>query len=166
MMTFAIAARLPKISSYFAIFFKVSSWSFKSASSSSPINFCRRISRIAVVCLSVKRSFAASRFDCSDLKLMLSVIPSVKQALASFTFLLPRRISMIRSMTSVALIRPSWISFLSRSFARSVWYLRVASSYWKFTWWRMIGTIPIVSGFPSATANMLTPKVSSSFVFL
>ena len=56
----------------------------------------------------------------ADLKVILSVTTSVRHALASFTFLLPRRISIIRSMTSHALINPSCISFLSNSFFSNV----------------------------------------------
>ena len=161
-----MVARFSKMSSYSAICFNVSSWSFINASISKPISFCKRISRIAVVWRSVKRSSDAIFSDCADLKVILSVTPSVRHALASFTFLLPRRISIIRSMTSHALINPSCISFLSNSFFSNVWYFLVASSYWNFTWWRMIGTSPSVSGRPSATASIFTPNVSSNFVFL
>ena len=166
MITFAMEERCSKISSYFPILRSVSSCSFMSASISNPISLYRRISRIACACRSVKCSCCAIISDAGFLNVILSVTPSVRHALASLILRLPRRISIMRSMTLQALIKPSWISFLSSSFARSVLYLRVAISYWNCTWWRMIGTIPIVSGLPSATASILTPKVSSSFVFL
>ena len=69
---------------------------------------------------SVNRSMEAIFFEIFDLKVMLSVRPWVRQALASWTLRLPRRISMIRSITSQALMSPSWISFFSSSLARSV----------------------------------------------
>ena len=99
------------------------------------------------------------------MKRMPSVTPFTRQSLAWGRVLLPRRISIIRSMQSQALMRPSCISFFSRSLARRVLYFRVQISYWNSTEWRMTGTRPRVSGFPSATASILTPKVSSSRVF-
>ena len=132
-MTFAIAARLLKISLYSAMLASVFSCSFIRASISSPISLYRRISKMASAWRSVKRRLCASFWDCADLKAIPSVIPSVRQALAILTFALPRRISMIRSITSQAWINPSCTSFFSSSFASSVVYFLFASSYWKFT---------------------------------
>ena len=70
------------------------------------------------------RQFSAGLFLFSD----NSFIP------VSYThLLLPRRISMIRSITSHALIRPSCTSRRSISLRRRFWYLRVATSNWKST---------------------------------
>ncbi len=165
-MTFFIESRLDKISSYSAIFLHVSSCSFISASISRPIKRYRRISKIADAWRSVKSSFAACLRDFSLRNLIAPVSPFIRQFFASFIFLLPRKISIIRSITSQARISPSCTSFFSCSFASSVLYFLVASSYWNSTWWRIIGTMPIVSGLPFATESMLTPNVSSSFVFL
>ena len=57
--------------------------------------------------LSVNKSFAAAFSLAFDLNLMPSVIPSTRHFFTCSRFLLPRRISMIRSITSQALIRPS-----------------------------------------------------------
>ena len=148
------------------MFFNVSSCSAISASISSPISLYRRISRIAVAWRSEKWSMEAVFSESLDLNLIPSVSPVIRHFFACLIFLLPRRISMIKSMTSQALIRPSWISHLSCSFFSRVVYLRVASSYWNCTLWRITDTSPIVSGFPLATASIFTPKVSSSRVFL
>ena len=121
---------------------------------------------MASACLFVKSRVFAAFSEVLVLNFMPSVFPSTRQASAIALSLLPRRISMIRSMQSQAFISPSWTSFFSLSLFRSVVYLRLASSYWNSTWCLMIGTIPRVSGRPSQTQSILTPNVSSSFVFL
>ena len=73
---------------------------------------------------------------------------------------------MIRSITSHALIRPSWTSCFSSSLSSSVWYLRVVISNTKSTWYSIICFRLNVSGLPSATASIFTPNVSSRRVFL
>ncbi len=84
-----------------------SSWSFRI---SSPVNLDSCIARMASACLSVKLSLAASFFDFSDLNLIPSVFPSIRQVFACLMEELPLRISIIRSITSVALINPPTIS--------------------------------------------------------
>ena len=93
-------------------------------------------------------------------------MPSTRHFFTCSRFLLPRRISMIRSITSQALIRPSCTSCFSSSLSRSVWYFLVVISKTKSTWYSMICFRLSVSGRPSATASILTPKVSSRRVFL
>ena len=161
-----MAARLPRISSYLAILANVRLCSFCNASISKPISLYRRISKMAVACRSVKQRCLASSSEPRKRNFIFSVLPCIRHSLASRIFFAPRKISIIKSMTSQALIRPSCTSFFSSSLASNVLYLRVASSYWKSTWWRIMGTSPIVSGLPSATASILTPNVSSRRVFL
>ena len=160
-MTFAIDERCSKISLYSAIFALVSSCSLIRASISSPISLYRRISNIAPACLSVKSRPAACFFDCSDLNLIPSTLPLTRQSFAILRLALPRNISIIRSIISQALIRPSLISLLAFSFSRSVVYFLVASSYWKLMWCFIISLIPKVSGLPSTIASIFTPNVSS-----
>ena len=109
---------------------KESSLLFVTASSmiSSPMRRYRRISRMADACFSVKQSLDASFFDFCVLKVIFSVSPLIRQDLASFKLLLPRRISIIKSIISQALIRPSLISFCSNSFLRRVSYFLVSTS--------------------------------------
>ena len=123
-------------------------------------------SRIAVACRSVKFSFDASSFDFFDLKVMSSVAPVIRQFFAVSRRLDPLMISMIRSMISTARIRPSWTSRFSVSFARRFVYFRVLISFWNFREASRICFNPRTSGLPSAMQSMLTPKVSSNFVFL
>ena len=165
-MTFAISFLLPKMRSYFAIFSRHSSYSFCNARISSPISLYRRISKIACAWRSVKFNPAACFFEASDLNWMPSVLPFTRQSFAIFKFLLPRRISIIKSIISQALINPSLISLLSSSLFKRVVYLRVAISYWKSIWCLIICFKPSVSGLPSTIASILTPNASSSFVFL
>ena len=161
-----IAFLLPKMRSYEAIFAIVFLCSSKSACNSSPINLDKRSSKIAVACASVNKSFAACLRDFSVRKLIPSVIPSDRHAFAIFKVLLPRIISIIKSITSTARIRPSWISFLSSSFSRSTLYLCSVFWYWNSMKLRRIPFKFKVSGLPSAIASILTPNVSSNFVFL
>ena len=128
-ITFAIAFLLPSIFSYFAIFERHSSYSFWSASISRPISLYRRISRIAEACFSVKSSLAAFFFEASVLNLIPSILPLIRQSFAILRLELPRRISIIRSIISQALIRPSLISLLASSLLRSVVYFLVFISY-------------------------------------
>ena len=73
---------------------------------------------------------------------------------------------MIRSMTLQALIRPSCTSLRSSSLASRLLYFLVAIWNWKSTLAFRMAFSPMVSGLPSQMASMLTPKVSSSLVFL
>ena len=148
------------------MFAMVSSCSLISASSSRPINLYRRISKMALACFSVNISWAAMILDSLDLNLMPSTLPSTRQAFAMARSLDPRKISMTRSITLQALIRPSWISLRSCSLANRLVYFLVATSNWKSTLALMICFKPIVSGLPFAIASILTPKVSSRRVFL
>ena len=66
-----------------------------------------------LACFSENISCAAIILDSLERNLIPSVLPSTRQAFAIALSLEPRRISMIRSITLQALIRPSWISFLS-----------------------------------------------------
>ena len=104
--------------------------------------------------------------DFSVLKLIPSVFPVIRQSFAILRFLLPLSISIIRSIILQARMSPSLISLLSSSLFRSVVYFLVASSNWKSIWCVIICLSPSVSGLPSTIASMLTPNVSSSFVFL
>ena len=81
---------------------------------------------MALACFSEKRSCSAMILDSLDLNLMPSVFPSTRQFFAIFLSLEPRRISMIRSMTLQALMRPSCISLRSISLARRLVYFLVA----------------------------------------
>ena len=166
MITIAIDSFLLKISSYLKMLATVSSWSLISASISSPINLYRRISIMALAWASVNLSWEAITSDSRVLNLIPAVLPSTRQAFACCLSLEPLRISIIRSITLQALIRPSWISFLSCSFLRRLVYFLVASSNWKSVQAFRIFFMPMVSGLPSAMASILTPKVSSSLVFL
>ena len=111
-------------------------------------------------------SFEAAFSLTLVLKRIPSVTPSTRHFLTCSRFLLPRRISMIRSITSHALIRPSWISLFSCSLSRRVLYFLVVTSNRNSTWCSMICLRLNVSGLPSATASMFTPNVSSRRVFL
>ena len=94
------------------------------------------------------------------------VSPFVRQFSASFRFLEPRITAITRSMMLQAAIRPSWISRLPSSFSRSTRYFRSRISCWKRSHSaRILGRL-MTSGLPSQMASILTPKVSSSFVFL
>ena len=73
-------------------------------------------------------SFAAAFSDALVRKRIPSVMPSTRHFLTCSRFLLPRRISMIRSITSQALISPSWISCFAFSLPRRFLYFLVASS--------------------------------------
>ncbi len=115
---------------------------------------------------SVKCSFLASASKPGVRKWILEISPFIRQALASFKLLDPRRIAMIRSITSQAAIRPSCTSFLSSSFWRRTWYFFLVFTCWKSRKCFKIPRRVRVSGLPPAMASMLTPKVSSSFVFL
>ena len=136
------------------------------ASSSRPISLYRRISRMALAWFSENLSCWAMIPDSLDLKRIPSVFPSTRQAFAIARSLEPRRISMIKSMTLQAFIRPSCISLLLFSLARRFSYFLVVVSYWKSTLAFMISFSPRVSGLPSTMASIFTPNVSSSLVFL
>ena len=67
-------------------------------------------------------------FDSLDRKEMPSVFPETRHSFAICLVSEPRRISIIKSMTLQALIRPSWISFFAFSLASRVVYLRLVHS--------------------------------------
>ena len=102
----------------------------------------------------------------SDLNLIPSVSPEIRQFFACLRLVLPLRISIIRSMILHAFIRPSLISLLSYSFLRRVVYFLVLISYWNSTLYLIMSLSPRTSGLPSAIVSILTPKVSSNLVFL
>ena len=129
----SILAGLVKSSLYSAISLSVLLCSATSASISRPISLYSLISRMADACLSLKVRLDAIFSDILDLNVIPSVVPDIRQALAVLTSLLPRSISMMTSIISTALIRPSCISFLSSSLDKSVLYLRVESSLKKLT---------------------------------
>ena len=128
-ITFAMALRSDNISSYSAILPRISSYSFCNARISRPISLYKRKSSIACACFSEKFRLLAYSSDSLLLNFILSVIPFIRQFLASLRLLLPRSISIIRSIISHALIRPSLISFCSISLLRSVVYFLVFISY-------------------------------------
>ena len=121
---------------------------------------------MAFAWFSVKCSFAAAFSDALVRKRIPSVAPFTRQFFTCSRFLLPLKISIIKSITSQALINPSWISCFSFSLESRVLYFRVVTSNWKSTWCSIICFKLKVSGLPFATASMLTPNVSSRRVFL
>ena len=75
----------------------------------------------------------ASVSDILDLNFIPSVLPWVRHSFAFLISLDPRSISIITSITSTALISPSWISFLSSSLVSNVLYFLVSISRMKLT---------------------------------
>ena len=71
---------------------------------------------MAVAWFSVKRSVFAAFSEAFVLNRIPSVTPFTRHSFTCFWLLLPRRISMIRSIQSQALISPSWISFFGQFF--------------------------------------------------
>ncbi len=115
---------------------------------------------------SVNWSCAAIAIEAFVLNRMPSVFPRTRQSFACWRLFDPRRISITRSITLTALMRPSWISRFFFSSARRFSYLRLVTSKEKSTLARRTALRLMVSGRPLWIASMLTPKVSSSFVFL
>ena len=149
-----------------AISFKHLSYSLWSCSSSNPISLYNLIERIASACFSVNKRVLAASMDFFVLKVILSTTPLIKHCLASSSFFEPRSISIIKSIQSTALIRPSLISLLISSFSRRVVYFLLLISIWKSVKCLNISNNESVSGLPFTVASIFTPNVSSNLVFL
>ena len=155
-----------KIASHSSIFSIVSSCSFLNASISSPINFCSCIFKIASACASVNRNLLNCDLVLCFLKVIFAVFPFTRQSFASATVLDPRITSIIKSMQSHALIKPSSNSCFSFNLISNAEYFLVISSFWySYQVFRIIGSVNRY-GRPLWIANIFTPNVSSNFVFL
>ena len=94
--------------------FSASEVSFKT---SSPMSLLRGIARMASACASVKSNPLASFLEASDLNLISAILPFTRQSFACFIDSEPLSTSIIRSITSTALMRPSTTSALALAFS-------------------------------------------------
>lgn len=121
---------------------------------------------IASACFSVKHRNFASASEPLNLNLIFDVSPCMRHAFASATFVLPRSISMIRSMQSTAVRSPILISLISSCCARSFLYFVSYRPYLKSVYTFSIFLSPMTSGLPLLMQLIFTPNVSSRAAFL